>query len=89
MPPLLLRTHPTTTYTLTPPPGPLPHPIPPHPTPSNLAPFDGNRERYANELLPETIAAVLKTHLAAEVFAKEACRALVTCIASEEDEVRV
>ena len=87
----------------------------------NLAPFEGNRERYAsitldwtnalrrvlsaashshssadpshiprsfaNELLPETIAAVFKTHLASEVFAKEACRALVACIASEEDDV--
>jgi hypothetical protein len=38
-------------------------------------------------LLPETIAAVFKTHLASEVFAKEACRALVACIASEEDDV--
>ena len=82
----------------------------------NLAPFEGNRERYAlsnslrrvlsaashshpsadpshiprsfaNELLPETIAAVFKTHLASEVFAKEACRALVACIAGEEDDV--
>ena len=38
-------------------------------------------------MLPETIAAVFKTHLAVEVFAKEACRALVACIAGEEDDV--
>ena len=33
----------------------------------NLAHTEGNRERLANELVPETLAAVLKTHLNTEV----------------------
>ena len=35
---------------------------------------ENNRARLANELVPESIIAVLKTHLSSEVFVKEACR---------------
>ena len=35
---------------------------------------ENNRARLANELVPESIIAVLKTHLGSEVFVKEACR---------------
>ena len=49
----------------------------------NVAHTESNRERMANELVPETLAAVLKTHLGAEVFVKEAIRAIVACISNE------
>ena len=49
-----------------------------------MAQTENNRNRLANELMPETVCAVLKNHVTSESFVKEACRALVACIASEE-----
>jgi len=53
----------------------------------NIAPTENNRARFANEHGPECIAAVYKFHVNSEVFGIEACRALVSLLASEDDDL--
>lgn len=52
-----------------------------------LAPYDNNRARLANDFGPESIIAVYKSHVAAEPFATEACHALVNMLAGEDDDL--
>jgi hypothetical protein len=53
----------------------------------NVAPIYNNRARLANEHGPECIAAIYKFHLNSENFAIEATRALISLIASEDDDI--
>lgn len=53
----------------------------------NVAPIYNNRARLANEHGPECIAAIYKFHSNSENFAIEATRALISLIASEDDDI--
>jgi hypothetical protein len=52
-----------------------------------LALFEDNRVRFANDFAPESLMAVFKNHLTVEVFAVEASHALVNLVASDDDEL--
>eukprot|EP01039_Chlorochromonas_danica_P002530 gene2530-2771_t len=53
----------------------------------NLALNTNNRSRLVRDFAPESILAVFKHHFANEVFATEACHAVVNLISSETDEL--
>jgi hypothetical protein len=52
-----------------------------------MAQTENNRARLANDNVPESIIAVMKAHNTSDVFAVQACRALIACISKEDDDL--
>lgn len=53
----------------------------------NVAPIESSRAHLANEKFPELVIGCFKNHISSEMFMTEACRALVACLANEEDDL--